>query len=335
MKNKILIYGASGYMGKLFTQYAKNAKLPIVLGSRTLLKSTEETRIFALDRVEDIVANLQDIKLVVNLAGPFVFTQKTFIEACLQTGAHYIDISGEAPEFESAHHFDAQAKNAGIMLLPGAGFGVVPTDIAAKLAKEKLPDATQLTLAYVTVGGATRGTLKTVLKDIHKEGIEIVDGKKVKAMPAKAEFFFEAGGKKQRVVYNPWRGDLITAQFSTQIPNIQTFANFPGFVESMMKGKLLWLRDFILKRLINILPVGPSEKALKKGKTYIYAKVSNAKGQSASVNIQGPEAYVFTAQTLTSISRQIMSEHWSSGFQTPAIFGKEILQDLFQNVTID
>ncbi|MDX2164544.1 MAG: saccharopine dehydrogenase NADP-binding domain-containing protein [Gammaproteobacteria bacterium] len=335
MKHKILIYGAGGYMGKLFTQYASQKQLPIVLGSRDFFNSKEELRLFSLENTSNIIQYLHDVKLVVNLAGPFVFTQLALIEACLETGTHYIDISGEVPEFESAFRFHEQAKQANIMILPGAGFGVVPTDIAAKLAHQKLPDATHLKLAYVTVGGATRGTLKTVLKDIHKGGIEIVNGKAVKAMPAKSDFNFEADGKNYRVVSNPWRGDLFTAQYSTQIANIQTYANFPGFVESMMKGKLLWLRDFILNRLINLLPVGPSEKALKKGKTYIFAEVKNEKGKTARINIKGPEAYVFTAQTLTNISLKIINGDIITGFNTPSIYGPEIILSNFNNVIID
>lgn len=333
MKNKILIYGAAGYMGKLFTRYAEDANLPFILGSRNTFKTLEKLRLFPLENASFIAAHLHDIKLVVNLAGPFKHTQKTFIEACVQTGTHYIDISGEAPECETAHRFDMQAKKADIMTMPGAGFGVVPTDIAAKLVHEKMPDASHLILAYVTVGGATRETLKTVLKDINKEGIEIVNGKTVKAMPAKSDFYFEVEGKKQRVVYNPWRGDLFTAQHSTKISNIQTYSNFPGLVESMMKGNLPWLRNLILKRLITLLPTGPSAKALKKGKTYIYAEAKNQKGQTSSVKITGPEAYIFTAQTLTSISLKIMNNHWVAGFQTPSIYGKEILQEPYQNVT--
>ncbi|SMG45262.1 Uncharacterized conserved protein [Marivirga sericea] len=334
MKNKILIYGAGGYMGKLFTQYVKNANMPIVLGSRTALQSSEEVRQFSLNDVDTIAAHLNDVKLVVNLAGPFMNTQQVFIKACLQTNTHYIDISGETPEFESALAFDLEAKEANIMLMPGAGFGVVPTDIASKMAHEKLPDATHLKIAYITIGGATRGTLKTVLKDIHREGIEIVNGKSVKAMPAKSDFYFDAGGKKQRVVYNPWRGDLVTALHSTQIPNIQTYSNFPGFVERMMKGKLLWLRNLILNKLINFLPVGPSEKELRKGKTFVYAEVKNQHGKTERINISGPEAYVFTAQTLSSISKKILTDNWTSGFQTPAVYGKDILLSDFQNVSI-
>lgn len=330
MKDNILIYGAAGYMGQLFTQYARQAGLPIVLGSKTPLTTTETHRQFAINHAQTIQEQLHDIKLVVNLAGPFAHTQVPFIAACLQTGTHYIDIAGEAPEFAAAMHFDDAAKQAGIMLMPGAGFGVAPTDIAATLAQQQLPDATHLTLAYVTRGGVSRGTLKTVLKDIHKEGIQVVNGAAVKAAPAQSHFHFTAQGKTWRVVYNPWRADLITAIHSTGIPNVQTFSHFPVLVEQMMKGKLLWLRNIILHKLLPLLPVGPSAKQLQKGKTYVYAQVKNARAQQAEVLLQGPEAYAFTAQTLTRVSTLVLHNVWTPGFQTPSLYGKEILPESVQ-----
>lgn len=327
MKTKILIYGAAGYMGRLFTKYAKTAQLPIVLGSREVFETSEVLRIFSLDDINEIAKQLADIKLVVNLAGPFLYTQQPLIEACLATQTHYIDIAGEYLEFSSvAGRFHKRASEAGIMLMPGAGFGVVPTDIAAKMVVQQLPDASHLAIAYITEGGASRGTLKTVLKDINRAGIQIVEGQAVKAMPAQSAFSFEASGKKHRVVYNPWRGDLFTAQLSTGVLNISTYAGFPRFVEGMMKGKLLWLRDLILKRLIRFLPLGPSKKELQKGKTIVYTEATNPQGQKARVMFEGPEAYLFTAQMLVSITQKIGAGDWQAGFQTPSIYGEDLLK---------
>lgn len=328
MKSKILIYGAAGYMGRLFAQHAKAAKLPFVLGSRESFKTNEELRIFSLENTRQIEQQLADIKVVVNLAGPFANTQQPLVEACIATQTHYADIAGEYPEFESVYRFAAQAQQAGVMLMPGAGFGVVPTDIAATLAVQKLPDATHLKLAYLTVGGASRGTLKTVLKDINKAGVRIVEGRAVPAKPAQSDFRFEAKGQRHRVVYNPWRGDLFTAQLSTGVVNIETYANFPGFVESMMHGRLLWLRDLILKRFINFFPVGPSAKDLQKGKTIIHAEVSNAKGHKAHVSLEGPEAYLFTAHTLVGLSRRILNDEYEVGFQTPSVYGSALIAEV-------
>jgi short subunit dehydrogenase-like uncharacterized protein len=328
MKNKILVYGAGGYMGKLFTRYALARNLPLVLGANKSFESTCELRIFSLSDPRTILDNIHDIKLIINLAGPFNNTNKQFVEACIAAKCHYIDIAGEVPEFESIYAYGKKAEEAGIMIMPGAGFGVVPTDIVANLAKQKLPDCTQLDIAYVTIGGASRGTLKTVLKDIHKEGVILQNGKYQKALPASKTITIEVQGKKYKLVYNPWRADLFTAHLSTGVQNISTYANFPGFVVSMMNGKLLWLRDLILKRLINFIPVGPSDTQLQKGKTICHAIATNNKGKQTTATIIGPEAYLFTTQTLMEIATNILHDHFTPGFQTPAIYGTNILKNI-------
>ncbi len=334
MKDKILVYGADGYMGQLFTQFALEAQLPIVLAGRGAFKTDIPYRQFTLDTNEGILPNLRDIKLLVNLAGPFLNTQSKLIEACIQTQTHYIDISGEANDIARVVGYHEAALKALVMLLPGAGFGVVPTDVAAKLVQQKLKDANQLIIAYVTQGGASRGTLKTVLMDIHKEGIERVNDKLKPAKPAKEDFYFEHQNKRFRVVYNPWRADLITAAYSTAIPSVKTFSNFPSLVEAMMHGKYLWLRDFILQYILRWLPAGPSKKALQKGKTIIFAQVKNSMGQTAQIKIIGPEAYQFTAQTLIAICCKILNNDFEPGFKTPSIYGREIIEKPFQNVHI-
>lgn len=327
-KNKILVYGASGYMGQLFLKQLKNSDLDIVLAARNDFQSYYPVRVFSLEDKGRIAAHLQDVKLVINLAGPFKNTNKPLVEACIQNGAHYIDIAGEVPEMEAVYAYDTQAQNARIMLMPGAGFGVAPTDIVANLARQKLPDATRLVLAYVTNGGASRGTLKTVLADIHKEGTILENGIYRKAMPAFKSFAFLNNNRLEHLVYNPWRADLFTAKISTGIPNIETYANFPPFIVKMMQGKLLWLRDFMLKRLIPLLPVGPSEKQIQKGSTICYAEVTNSTGEKERATIYGPEAYRFTAQILMAIAGKINEGNYQSGFQTPNLYGIELLQGI-------
>jgi short subunit dehydrogenase-like uncharacterized protein len=328
IKNKILIYGAAGYTGKLFTEYALKANLPIVLGTRKTFQTNLTVRIFSLENESAIKTNLDDIKLVVNLAGPFSSTSKKLIEACISSQTHYIDIAGETPEFESTYQFDKIALQSGVMLMPGAGFGVVPTDIVSTLAKEKLPDATHLKISYVTIGGATRGTLKTVLESINKAGIVLENGIYKKATPASKNINIIVEGQTFSLVYNPWRGDLFTAHISTNIKNIETYSNFPNLVIRMMKGKSLWIRDLILNRLINLFPEGPSRKKLIQGKTICHAEVTNEKNEKRTSAITGPEAYVFTVETLTAICKNIMSDNFKPGYQTPSIYKKELLESI-------
>jgi short subunit dehydrogenase-like uncharacterized protein len=335
MKKQVLIYGASGYTGKLLAAaLLKNGITPILAGRSNTIREIGQklkcpVKIFDLSKQNDIVSNLEEVMLLVNLAGSFSHSQKPLIEACLLAKTHYIDIAGEVPEMETAFSYDLQAQKAGILILAGAGFGVVPTDIAANLAKNQLPDANSLVIAYATEGGASRGTLKTVLKDINKQGVIRKNGKLIAAMPASEQDYNFSFGKKQfKAVYNPWRADLFTAFISTNVSNISTYSVFPSFVVSMMRGKLLWLRNLLLNHLINFLPEGPSEKELLNGRTYIEVIATNLSGKTAKVQIEGLEAYDFTTQILVQICKSILNRQVVAGAKTPFQFEPKLLEKI-------
>lgn len=328
---QILIYGANGYTGNLFAKHLSGKGIKPILAGRS--KEVEQTgkelncptRIFS---VEDSESHLGDIDVLVNLAGPFSVTQGDLISACVRTKTHYLDIAGEFAEMENAFKHHDEAQSAGIIILPAAGFGVVPTDIAAKLACDQINSPTHLTIAYATVGGASRGTLRTVLKDIQKPGHVLKNGHYQKAQPAQDEMEVNVFGKRFRAVYNPWRADLYTAHKSTGVKNIDTYSEFPGFVVSMMKGKLQWLRNFLLKRAINLLPEGPSEKQLEKGSTYVKATAKNNSGESATVELKGPEAYRFTVLCIEKVITLVIGAKDRSGCLTPSMLGTNWVKEI-------
>jgi short subunit dehydrogenase-like uncharacterized protein len=331
MNKKILIYGANGYTGKLFAKYliTKGTK-PILAARSSKVEETGkelncDTRIFSAD---DATKQLQDVDFLVNLAGPFSATQDGLIQACIESNTNYLDIAGEFPEIENAFKYDARARESGIIIIPAAGFGVVPTDIAANIVCDKIPNPNHLTIAYATVGGASRGTLKTVLKDIQKTGHIFKDGQYETAQPAQSEIDVTVFEKKFKAVYNPWRADLFTAHLSKGINNIETYSEFPGFVVSMMKGKLIWLKNLLLNRLINFLPEGPSDTQLKKGKTYVKAVAKNDNNEVASIEIKGPEAYRFTIMSIEKLIELIARYKGEKGFLTPSMLGTEWLKGI-------
>jgi short subunit dehydrogenase-like uncharacterized protein len=331
--SNILIYGATGYMGKLCAkEMLKQGIRPILAGrSDTVQAIAQElncqSAVFDLTDRGDIERKLIGVTLVVNLAGSFKQTQKPLIEACLAAHCHYIDIAGEVDEMRSVFAFNEEARQAGIMLMPGAGFGVVPTDIAAHMAKALLPDASSLTILYATDGSVSRGTLKTVLGNINHPGVRRVDRELVTAHPAESRADFVVSGKKFTGVYNPWRADLFTAGLSTGIDNIQTYSVFPNLIVQMMQGKWLWLRDLIVNQLLRFLPEGPSERQLLQGSTYVMAITTNGTVEKL-VSLKGPEAYLFTALCVREISVKVLNGHFLAGFQTPAYFGKALLDGI-------
>jgi short subunit dehydrogenase-like uncharacterized protein len=168
--NSFLLYGANGYTGELIARYAKQYNLqPTLAGRRKEAieplagKLNLPYLIIDINDTAALQAALKEVRAVIHAAGPFQFTARQMIEACLQTGTHYLDINGDIAVFEMIKRYDTAAKKAGIMLLPGAGFDVVPTDCVALQLKKLLPDATDLQLAFATLGGGlSHGTATTM-----------------------------------------------------------------------------------------------------------------------------------------------------------------------------
>src|SRR5690606_2601806 len=155
MSDNFLIYGANGYTGELITHCAvERGMLPIIAGrNAAAIKSLAEKhgleyRIFSLDETEKLDAALKEVAMVIHCAGPFSLTSRQMGEACLRTGTHYTDITGEIAVFEACAAVDKKAREAGIMIMPGVGFDVVPSDCLAVHLKNLLPSATHLTLAF-------------------------------------------------------------------------------------------------------------------------------------------------------------------------------------------
>ena len=143
-----LVYGSYGYTGQLIVERALKEGLRPILAGRNEKKLRAQAeqhsldcRPFSLRETARLDAALQEVDAVLHCAGPFVHTYRQMAEACLRTGRHYVDISGEIFGFEGLARMDAQAKQAGIMLLPGAGFDVVPSDCLAAHLKQRLPSA--------------------------------------------------------------------------------------------------------------------------------------------------------------------------------------------------
>src|SRR5690606_13206469 len=138
MSDNFLIYGANGYTGELITRFAVERGLrPIVAGrTEAAIKALAdahglEYRIFSLDETDKLDAALNEVAMVLHCAGPFPRTSRQMGEACLRTGTHYTDITGEIAVFEACAAADQKAKDAGIMIMPGVGFDVVPSDCLA------------------------------------------------------------------------------------------------------------------------------------------------------------------------------------------------------------
>lgn len=329
---KILIYGANGYTGRLILEEAFSKKLPITIAGRNgdeILGLSEEYNVayevFSLDEKEKMLRILKDHEVVIHCAGPFMYTAMPMVRACLQTNTHYLDITGEYQIFEQIHDLDKEAKSANVMLMPGAGFDVVPSDCLSARLKEQMPDAEDLQLAFTSVGGSlSRGTAKTMIEGSH-EGQRYRKGGSLETKSLGTSFKeIDFGAIKQLSVGISW-GDVATAYFSTSIPNIEVFTGSSAkqIIQLKWMGRLSFLLKMrwvkkILKKQVDKKKPGPSKERRAAGKMLLWGKVSNG-NKSVETRLSTPNGYTLTAQTAVLIASKIVDGNFKPGYQTPSM----------------
>jgi short subunit dehydrogenase-like uncharacterized protein len=339
----LLIYGANGYTGRIILTLLGHYQVTPVIAGRNQQELSSlaaahhlSYKIAALDEKEELYNLLKNTTVVLHVAGPFRHTARQMIEACIQTKTHYMDITGEIEVFEMARQYNDAAKAAGIMLLPGAGFDVVPTDCMALHLKNKLPDASRLKLAFASHGGSvSHGTAMTMVEGLGKGGA-IREGGKIRRKPLghkgrEVDF----GLKKLFTLTIPW-GDVSTAYYTTGIPDIEVYTAVSPSVYWLLKFQFLfnwllrsrflksWLKGKVKKRAS-----GPSEETRKKSKSLVWGQVENAAGNSISATLETPDGYTLTAHSSLIIAKKILSGNFKPGYQTPAsAYGEDLVLEV-------
>ncbi len=328
-----MIYGVNGYTGKLTVEQALARGLKPVLAGRNanavdlLAKKYDlPMRVFSLDDPQAVKNGLSGMSLVLHCAGPFSATSAPMLEGCLATSVHYLDITGEIDVFAHCHQQDARAKKAGIVVLPGAGFDVVPTDCLAAQIKRELPDASQLVLAFDAGGGPSPGTAKTSVEGLGKGGRARIAGQ-VQTVPlAWKSRTFERDGKPRTAMTIPW-GDVYTAFISTGIPDIEVYMTVPpatiGRVQRMrLIRPLLGLGPVqrFMKARVEKSVRGPSDEKRGKTDTIVWAEARNRAGREIKRTLRTPNGYDLTVTaSLGIVERLLKGNKPAGGFYTPSL----------------
>ncbi len=345
--SNFLLYGANGYTGELITRYAVERGLrPVVAGRNAeAVKAVAERhgleyRVFSLDDTEKLDAALREVEMVLHCAGPFSLTSKPMVEACLRNKKHYTDITGEIAVFEASAALDEKAKDAGIMIMPGVGFDVVPSDCLALHLKNRLPAATHLSLAFYGKGRISHGTQATMTMNIGKGGAIRKNGKITPVPAAWKTREIDFGDEKKQATTIPW-GDVATAYYSTGIPNIEVFTVIPPSNLRLLKlsrylGWLLAASPVQKYLQSKIPPGGPSDKERERSKTLLWGKATDAEGRMVESRLQTPEGYTLTALTALNITQKILDGNFTTGFQTPArSYGADLILEIEGTVRTD
>ncbi len=343
MKNKLLIIGAYGYTGKLIAREAINYGIqPIIAGRNEMELKALATelnlayRVIALsDSDQSWHDHLQDVHTILHCAGPFILTFKNVLDQCLKNKVHYLDITGEIAVFEGVKTMDAAIRERGIMAMSGVGFDVVPTDCMAAFLHDKMPNATELELAFYSAGGGvSRGTANTAIENLGTGGAIRKNGKITKVPSAYDTKKIEFAEQSVYCTTIPW-GDISTAYHTTKIPNIRVYMATSKQMVNNMKwmdrmGFLLKLplAKNLLKYMNNRRPAGPTESQNNTAKSYIWGQVKNG-NDILSANCVTPEGYKLTALTALLISKKVLAGDYKIGYQTPAsCYGMDLIMEI-------
>jgi short subunit dehydrogenase-like uncharacterized protein len=338
-----MIYGATGYTGKLVAAEAVRRGLDIELAGRDSAKLAAvgealgcPCRTIALSDGAALREGLADIAAVLHIAGPFSQTAQPMVDACLATGTHYLDVTGEIDVFESIARRGADAKAAGVLLLPGVGFDVVPSDCLASHTAARVDDPRRLRMAIAGMdGGVSRGTANSAIESLG-DGLRIRQDGIIRTRGAGSlERNFDFGAGPTRALGMPW-GDVSTAFYSTGIPNIEIYFVMSGRMPTLMKASRIvapFLRipavQRFLKARVATMPEGPDEAARAATRALLLAEVEGPGGQLARTMLETPSGYALTPPAAVESARRAACGEAPTGFHTPATaFGADFILDL-------
>jgi short subunit dehydrogenase-like uncharacterized protein len=337
-----LIYGATGYTGQLIAREAARQRMtPIVAGRNpvtieALGKSLGlAARVLVLDDPVAIAAGLDGVTLVLNCAGPFSHTAEQMMQACLARRIHYLDITGEIEVFERAQALDAQALAAGVVVCPGVGFDVIPTDCVAAMLKAALPDANELALGFDGSQQLSPGTAKTAVEHLAEGGKIRRDGKLVAVPFGYGVRRIDFGRGETDAMAIPW-GDVATAYYTTGIPNVTVYARASR--EQLRYAGLFnafrfvfgwrWVRDLIARR-IEARFSGPDEAERALGATWVWGEATDASGATKTIRLKTLEPYALTVVGALGVVRRVLEHPAPAGTTTPArLMGNRYVLDL-------
>lgn len=340
---KWMIYGANGYTARLIAAEVVRRGFPApVLAGRSRHKFADLaeqhgwiTREFGLDEPDITAQQLQDIDLLLHCAGPFSATSAPMIEACLAAQTHYLDITGEIAVFEHAHAQHARAQQAGIVICPGVGFDVIPTDCVAAALKQALPDASHLALGYDSAVALSPGTTKTTLEGIALGGKLRRDGRIVTVPLACKQRSIDMGDGEKPCMLIAW-GDVSTAFYSTGIGNIEVYVpGTPGLIRGVRRlNYLRWLfRIGVLMRAMQWLVArrvqGPDAAVRARTPTSVWGEVRNAAGECREARIKVANGYDVTVHGALYVVEHLLGQAVAGGAYTPSmLLGAQLIERL-------
>ncbi|CAN5783487.1 saccharopine dehydrogenase NADP-binding domain-containing protein [soil metagenome] len=316
----LMIYGATGYTGRMAAENATAAGLKPILGGRDAARLSAlaeelgvEYRAFGLDDDAAVDAALAEVSALLNCAGPFMRTAEVFMKAAIRCGVHYLDVAAELDSYLLAGTLDDQARAAGVMLLPGSGGSVAMLGCLAGHAAQRVSTPRRISIALHVTGSMSRGSMISATENLTAECLRRTDGELTSRNPEDVrDFDFGAGAVTCQATTLP---DLVTIWRATKVPDIDTFVHVSG--GGFPAGDL------------SALPNGPTAEERRANRYQATVEVEDQDGRTVRSLLDTVNGYTFTSLAAAEAARRVLAGEHRPGFQTPAgLFGNAFVETI-------
>jgi len=326
--NKMLLYGAAGYTGKIIAARAKTLNIDFEIAGREpdkiqklAIELAVPYHVFSVEDENAWQEALTDKKVLVNAAGPFKFTAEQAMKACLKAGVHYLDISAELETYRLAESLDKEARDAKIQLISGAGLFVSYDALVVHLSK-LVAEPEYLKVGFRHYGGFSRGSVLSS-KNIADLGLLIRENGVIINNPKPESKIFSFGKEDVECIPTPL-GGIILSYKATGIPNIEEFFS--------LKLPAVNLPDLTPENL----PDGPTKEERAAGRNGIAAEITGKDGKVVKAYIDAPSGYDLTPLSVVAVAHRILNNDFKIGYQSPgSAYGEDILKDLPETYLIN
>jgi len=321
----LLIYGASGYTGRLASLHAKRLGLDFIIAGHTNGTHTEAFalqlnvafRLFDVTNPKGIDAALGGAAVLLNCAGPFMNTAKPLMSACIRNGVHYLDISAELNSYQLAEDNDQIAKEANVMLLPGCGGSVAMLGCLVGKVTEKVKTPIAIDVALSVAGSMSRGSIISASGSMSTEILERRNNEVAKREDVGMINLDFGNGKGSVANYPVTLPDIITIWKATGVRNIRTYVHLDGDAFPASEQSSIIRSD------------GPTEKEREASPYHAAVAVTAEDGTTTHAVLHTVNGYTFTGLASAEAAGKVLAGVAKPGFQTPALlFGNDFIQTI-------
>jgi len=272
MSNKqVVVYGASGYTGRLICEFLREYQVPFVAAGRSKARIEEalakvpgiETADYEIIEVEHSVEALTELfsgrQVVCNSVGPFDYFGDVVVQAAANANCHYMDTTGEqAFMLEMREKYGDAYKANGKVLAPSTAYMYTPLDIAAHIVLED-ESVDVIEAGCIASGIPTYGSTQTIFSMFQAEHLYLENNQLVPWEKGRG-FEVAAPGKMMTQLAHPWGGGSLPLWLQ-QDYRVHSCRQLTAFTNRPMFEQLIQLQKHYEDNLA-ALPLEERAKAL-------------------------------------------------------------------------